>query len=358
MRGAVEFFPDLESVKMQTGLDDAKDIASFFQKAGIPFKQVIAGGKVANFQIEHIWVEAQVPYANYRGTVLDGMGQTWIGLDTSIKPAGYSRNQLNPAISQLALGSLRDTYLGDNQTLTPFEYMQQFITQNLPGIPYVSLLDNATINPEVLNLLPASLQFEEVAITGEYADLPAELLHQVSFTATTAGTKQVLFDATLDVRQASNKQIIISYEPETIEDQEIINSYGGLDNTPGYLVRLRPVLKIDDERMAVAADGLAIGENFTLGITLSGPGPSSQIVENTLITGNLTVLGIAAQQAMSPETVPDNQKTAARILFEQAQNYNRQWNAAEEELAALLRLALARPTATIVSKRSINTLWL
>ncbi len=42
----------------------------------------------------------------------------------------------------------------------------------------------------------------------------------------------------------------LSYEPETVEDQETIDSYGGLDNTPAYLVRLRPVLKVDGDMIS------------------------------------------------------------------------------------------------------------
>ncbi|MBM4136928.1 MAG: transglutaminase domain-containing protein, partial [Nitrospira sp.] len=91
-RGVIEFFPDIEKVKNLTGIDDPSKIAEFFQKAGIPYKPVIAGGKIINFQVEHIWVESQIPYANYRGAILDEHGKTWLGLDTFIKTKGYTYN--------------------------------------------------------------------------------------------------------------------------------------------------------------------------------------------------------------------------------------------------------------------------
>ncbi len=92
VRGVVEFFPDIERAKNLTGIDDPSRIGQFFQKAGIPFKPIISGGKISNFQIEHIWVETQVLYANYRGAILDEYGKTWLPLDTSIKVAGYTYN--------------------------------------------------------------------------------------------------------------------------------------------------------------------------------------------------------------------------------------------------------------------------
>ena len=89
VRGTIEFFAGrdepIEKAKNLLGIDDPMKIAEFFQKAGMPFKPIISGGKIANFQIEHIWVESQIPYANYRGAMLDEYGKTWLGLDTSIK---------------------------------------------------------------------------------------------------------------------------------------------------------------------------------------------------------------------------------------------------------------------------------
>ncbi|MBU0673007.1 MAG: hypothetical protein KJ950_00005 [Proteobacteria bacterium] len=46
---------------------------------------VIPAGTIANLRVEHIWVEARIPYANYRGVVIDDQGKTWLGLDTHIE---------------------------------------------------------------------------------------------------------------------------------------------------------------------------------------------------------------------------------------------------------------------------------
>lgn len=79
------------------------------------------------------------------------------------------------------------------------------------------------------------------------------------------------FDTTLYAYKLSNKLVTIYYEPETVEDQELINSYGDLDNTPSYLVRLRPVLKINDERLAIGTAGLPMGADYTLAVDLISP---------------------------------------------------------------------------------------
>jgi hypothetical protein len=316
-------------------------------------------------------VESQIPYANYRGAIIDALGKTWLGLDTSIKVKGYQQNQPKDVYELSAvsgqLPQIRDQYLGIvssgtgstpyelNQT--PLEYLQSSINSELSTanseLSYIDLLRSRTLIPEVMNILPAGLQFKEIAITNEYTSIPDELKHKVRFTAKTAQNSELLnFD--LDVFKLSNQQITITYEPETVQDQETINAWGGLDNTPTYLVRLRPVLKISGQRSAVSTDGLPMGADYELTVELVSP-KGTQKATNTLIVGNLTVIGITAQKAVitpSPlagEGGGEGAKDAERLLYEAAQHYIDRWNKSENELASLLHLAIARPIPTVVT---------
>ena len=128
VRGTMEFFAGgkndvMTKIKNLIGIDDPLKIGEFIQKAGIPFRPVIAGGRIANYQLEHIWVESQVPYSNYRGNVLDEQGKTWLGLDTSVKVKGYTYNNPSDIFGQSAmrdqLVTMRDDYLGAIRTETP-----------------------------------------------------------------------------------------------------------------------------------------------------------------------------------------------------------------------------------------------
>jgi len=170
VRGTIEFFPDIERAKNLTGIDDPAKIAEFFQKAGIPYKLVIQGGKIANIQIEHIWVESQIPYANYRGNVIDNYGKTWLGLDTSIKVKGYTYNTAQDILQESGVSSqlsgLRDEYLGIATSgtgstpfelhQTPLEYLQAHITAELQTqnsqLTYNDYLRTRTLLPEVMNI--------------------------------------------------------------------------------------------------------------------------------------------------------------------------------------------------------------
>ncbi|MBI5633298.1 MAG: hypothetical protein HZA15_07475, partial [Nitrospirae bacterium] len=353
IRGTIEFFPDLEKAKNLTGIDDPLKMAEFFRKAGIPSKPVIQGGKIANIQIEHIWIESLIPYANYRGAVIDGHGKTWLGLDTSIKPKGYTFNMpVELSVESAQLSAIRDEYLGSVQALTPLEYFKEKLSAVSAQQSADSYRLTRSLILETMKILPSSLQFDQKKITHEYTELPDELIHKVKLTAFSnqpAVNSSLLFEITLPLYKLSNQQIIMTYEPETVEDQQIIDSYGGLDNTPAYLVRLRPVLKLNDERVVVGIDGLPMGEDYTLTIELISPHGTERIA-NSHITGNLTAIGIVAQKAISSQlSAFSEEDDAEALLHQEAIRYIDRWNQAEDELASLMHLAISRPIPTVVT---------
>lgn len=361
VRGTIEFFAGkdvpVNKIRNLLGIEDPWKIAEFFRKAGIPFKPVIAGGSIANFQIEHIWVESLIPYANYRGTVIDGHGNTWLGLDTSIKVKDYLYNTPadvfgHPELVSGPFSNIRNEYLCITQTQTPLEYLRAHMNSELntlnSGLTYNDLLKTKTLAPEVMNILPASMQFDQKRITHEYTEIPEKFKHKVRFTAKSIYGDN-LFDITFNTMNLSNKKIALIYEAETVEDQQIINAYGGLDGTPAYLVRLRPVLKVNGERITVATDGLPMGADYDLIIELISPSGTERIT-SAHIVGNLAVIGIIAQKAVSDQlSVISEQDDAETILYKEAISYIDRWNQAEDELASLMHLAFTRPVPTVVT---------
>ncbi len=349
VRGSIEFFPDIEKAKNLTGVTNAAKLGDFFQKAGIPFKTVLDGTTIKNIQIEHIWVESLIPYSNYRGALADAQGKIWLGLDTSIKAAGYTYNTPSDILSEYSLATIRDDYLSATQTQTPLEYIKtkinDYLAQNHPGKTYADYLSTKTLTPEVMKILPASMQFNQVKVTHEYIDVPDELKHKVKFTATDPANAE-LFTITFDALKLSNKKIIMSYEPDTVDDQEIINSFGGLDNTPAYLVHLRPTLLIDDEQIITASGGVAMGGDYNLTVTVTSP-YGAETFTNTMISGNMTAIGIVSQRAVVPATI--DQTKAANLLYREALRYIDNWNKGEEELASLLQVAAIRPIPSAVT---------
>ncbi|MCM2264957.1 MAG: alpha/beta hydrolase [Desulfuromonadales bacterium] len=354
VRGVAEFFPGLDAARSATGIHDPEQILAFFQEAGIPCEAVREGSGIVNLRFEHVWVETLIPYANYRGMEADGSGKSWIPLDTSLKTGGFDDPAAIdlPALPGNPLPGFRDRYLAAVHEQTPLELLRQetglFLAAEQPGRSYAELLHTRRQRVAPLGILPSTLQFVDVAVTAEYAALPQELQHQVRLRASVGGPAATpLFDLTVPLRELSNQQTIISFEPETVEDQERINRWGGLDNTPAYLVRLRPSVVVAGERRIVATSGLAPGVEFNLSIDFSGPAGSLS-VGDVVSCGYPLMLGIVAQEALPPvqETLP---AAAPELLHRAALAYVEAWNRGESELADLFDLALARPLPTCVA---------
>ena len=71
------------------GFTDANSALDFIASGGIPVTGIIVGGKITFAKLEHVWVEAFVPYGNYRGTMRDQSIKTWIPIDGSYKQYSY-----------------------------------------------------------------------------------------------------------------------------------------------------------------------------------------------------------------------------------------------------------------------------
>ncbi len=345
IRGTVEFFAGgrrtgMDKVKTLFGMDDPSAIAAYLQKAGIPCRPVIAGGQIENFQVEHIWVETQVPYGNYRGAIIDDSDKTWLALDTSIKVRDYIYNSPSTAPGS-GLAGLTEEYLLTNRMQTPLEYLKTRLMSN--GQSAEDFKSTRAQPAFILKILPSSTQFTQRLITHEYTQIPDELKQKVRFVAT-AEANPPLFDITLDTHTLSNQSIVLSYEPETVEDQEIIDAYGGLDDTPAYLVRLRPVLKRGGERIAAGRDGLPMGTDHDLTIELISPNGAEKI-RSTHTAGNVSAIAIVSQRAVSVSEANE----AETVLYRLANRYIDRWNQAEDELASLLHLQITRPIPTVVT---------
>lgn len=350
VRGVIEFFPDLGSARAMTGIDDPQQLLNFFQTAGIPCEAVYAGSEFVNLRIEHLWVEALVPYANYRGIVADGAGPLWVPLDTSIKTDSA---EPVPAIDLFALegsplAGFRDRYLSLPQAETPVEMLAResdaFLAVTIPGSGFAEALHTINQAQTSLGILPSSLQFVEVAVTAESPTFPADLLHRMQLSASIGN--EIVFDLTVPLHELSNRKVMIGYTPETVADQENINFWGGLDQTPPYLVRLRPTLLVDDEVRSVGQNGLAPGEDFVL--TVTAIAPAGRLVASDQVTaGYPLLLGIAAQKALPP-SLDEATSPAPELLHRSALAYIAAWDQDEQLLADLLDVTVARPFPTWV----------
>lgn len=339
VRGRVEL-----SAKALMGITGAATIGQavrVFERAGIPHEVVLGGGSVAALQFERVWVEAYVPYANYRGSMLDAQGKAWIPLDAGFKSLEPPRGTDLTTIGFDASAIFAD-YLSGNQTETPMQYIKREVSglAAAAGQAYSSLLNSRGHGGQVSGLLPNSLPYRVVTVTERSYDLPESLHHTIRITGTLNG--ETILDYTTQTEEVVGRRVTLSYSPGTQEEAALVTAYGGLLRTPPYLIEVKPVISINGVP-AYAGTPAPMGVVYTLRMEIRTPG-GTQTIENRVQTGNL--IGVGLGGAVQAQQVED-ETSAAQILSNLALRYFDSWNASDKELADLLHVIPVRPTVSV-----------
>ena len=120
-----------------------------------------AGSKPGHLEFKHVWVEACVPYRNYRGAVAEKTGYRWIPLDPSFKERSY-QNGIAINVDFDYAGYLASRQNGPD-SLPQEKYLRQveaWIKSQPPGYGANALKDAGyAVNdqpPHSFDILPAS----------------------------------------------------------------------------------------------------------------------------------------------------------------------------------------------------------
>ena len=225
------------------GVRHADAVNRLLNTAGIDAVGVDVGGDgtVDHFEIDRVWVEAQVPHANYRGVDGSSGAKVWVPLDPAFK-LGRHQAGISGVPDQVPFDEAG--YFAARTPLLAYEWYQNqvraWLETNLPGRALSDVPYSGTPVREELGLLPASLPEEVLATTGEWTEVPETLRHRYRVTLLNQFGGTVL-DRTLRAVETASKRITISYAASG----GLADSLGGLDETPAFLATLTPQLKLD-----------------------------------------------------------------------------------------------------------------
>jgi YD repeat-containing protein len=298
-------------------------------------------GKGIGVQMTHTWVRAFVPATAYRGVPESEAENTWAYLAPAIK-----------RMSTQAAVDLRDAvsfdfqgYLSKPTKQSPSEVFEQqlrgYIQSNaIECVTLDAATKRRTITPDRLPLLPAELPVRRVKTNGQVAELDNNSRHMVRLAGLSSqGTP---FEYGASMASLWGKSVVVVYEAASAQDAAKIQSYGGLENTPAYAIRLKAVMKINGTAVASSA-AESPGAGQTMRIDLLAPGGPSQSPTHVMTVG-----GVYAY-ALDPGIVPADLITEhqgrfdslngydleAERLYVAALSYHRDLGMARERIAAL-----------------------
>jgi RHS repeat-associated protein len=319
-----------------TGTDNINSAASALVSSGYPASRIASGNSFTGVNVELAWVRAFIPYGNYRGHDISGnaQGSIWIHLLPSIK-------RYQPVTAANLVGAVPfdfDAFLTRDQPKSPVATWEDQVRAYLQAHPNlncttlegaqlarVPIADNLPILPEALpaKLAQSLMVFSAVPQTMKLA---VELIGRSS-----AGGQILDYKSSVAALYAQN--LSIQFEPATPDDAAVLASYGGLEQTPAYLVHLRATLLNGETPLAMgsSAESPGLVENFDVHFSI----PNLSEIEPS--HHPLTVGGIYAW-VIDDGTMPDALVDAAQQL----QTDLRAANASSDDINAARVLEMGR----------------
>ncbi len=325
------------------GFTDPMFAGNLIASGGIPVKGVVQGGKLAFLKMEHVWVEAYVPYGNYRGMMSDQSIKTWIPLDASYKQYTYTQgldiNQTVPFNAQSFIDHITSTATINTPqnyaTNIDSAYIQQqlqnyttlvqnYISQNFTNTTAQDIIGNKKVIPLNFPFLPCTLPYQIITKSWESSQIPDSLRDKIAFEVINPTTLQPDISYTASLPEIAGKKITLSFTPATQADIDTLNSYlpqpnpNGIpiqpsqlpSSLPAYLIQLKPQLLIDGKAVAVGS-AIGLGDSETFNMTFTYPNQSSDVVSNDITAGEY--YGIAIDAAGISDTQIQTAKSNLQI---------------------------------------------
>ncbi|MDJ0867070.1 MAG: DUF6531 domain-containing protein, partial [Myxococcota bacterium] len=324
--------------------------------AGVAHEPVIRGGRVAAVKAERTWVAVKLPYSNYRGTLVDPSGSIWLPLDPAFKTLETA--PLAPLLVDLGVDAAPrvDAYLAQDRDETLLDQLRveakAELDQSGSELEYDDVVTPVPVRRGDTGYLPTTLPYEVEQVSFEGPVLGEALLQHAVFRvyAGEETTSAVILETRQPLIALYNRRVTLSYLPASIDDQEVVRAFGGLLNTPAYLIQVRPQLKFGGQVAATASAGMTTGAPHRLEIELEAPA-LRETVTKTLLSGSYHALGLTQAQTLltldSEESPADTESAGARILSQVALRYHQAWDDAEAELSALAGVTVLRPLPSV-----------
>jgi transglutaminase-like putative cysteine protease len=364
VRGTVEMTP--EQAMAWLGVEDAATAGSILATAGLDGVNIKNGGPVLAIRCTRVWVEAYVPYSNYRGVPNDATGKTWIPLDPAFKG-----NTVHPGEDVLtAMGFNADTFLADYistfHAQSPLEKLQAdvqaWLNVNRPGTTVAGIERTLALSPLNLGLLPASLPYKLLSVSSRLSELESTKRYQVRFHLYNGGT--TFIDYTISLPELISKRLTIDYIGATPADQATIDAYGGIYQTPPNLVNVKPRLKLDGSPVATSANAIGMGYTHNWDLYFLQPvGAQNKepVYYNTITAGNGQSVGFDTFLDVPLGSLAGSPSSSGSLLestlYDTAAEYLSRVDRGEEAALRLLRMVGIVDVSEAIVENSVKVTY-
>lgn len=348
------------------GIDDPFNAGSILTTAGMEGVLVTLGMDPVAIRCKRVWVEAWVPFQNYRGAVNDSTGFRWVPLDPAFKQYNTTSAINLPAEIGFDAEAFVQDYYSTMHAETPIELFEQMLLDSLavryPGSDLEDLIRTRSVVAETDGILPGTLPYEVLSFDGTFSEIPSNKRYYIRFHLSGGGTD---LDYTTSVPEIVEKQVTISYVGATPADQEIIDTAGGIFNVDlPYLVHLFPVLKIDGCEVARGIGSVMMGVTHSSDMHFTVPTGAQNVVPavfNLIIAGNYQGIGIDTEDAFPaffdvPETACA-EEYLSQVVHQTSLTYLNNVDLADDNVADLMHLVVLNDVSEAIVENTVTVLF-
>ncbi len=182
-----------------------------------------------SFKVKHVWVEACIPYSNYRGNSDELTGHLWVPLDSS-----YKKRKFAPGIEHSATFDY-DDYLSERKKQMMHEIYQDAVEQNIkqqnPNFTLENVYNSWEIEKVKYNFFTSSLPYTVYQFTAwgqgnntsEASSIPEHWRAKLQVQVGNGG--QTLLDEHIPMSEIANSRITLSFDGANSADSSVINNW-------------------------------------------------------------------------------------------------------------------------------------
>ncbi len=349
------------------GIQDKRNAGSILTTCGMEGIIYIVNDDTVAISCRRVWVEAWIPFINYRGAINDSTGFMWVPVDPTFKQYEYT-----PGINLLAeidfdAEAFVFDYISTFHSETPIEMFREMLLDSLalyhPGADDEDLITSRTVIKETDGILPGTLPYTLMSMDSTFSEIASNKRYYIEFHLYDGSGMDL--DYTISLPEIAERQVTISYVGATAAHQEIIDTSGGIFNVDlPYLVDLKPVLKIDGCEVARGSGDVMMGTTHYSDMHFTAPtGASNQIptVSNVIIAGNYQGIGIDTEDAFPsfwdlPETSCDEEYLGQEV-HQTALTYLNNVDVAGDELSDLMHQVVTNDVSEAIVGNTITVLF-
>lgn len=335
VRGEIEITAE-QAVKW-TAADNINAALRMISSLGIPVTGLTKDGDVVAVRLEHVWVEAYVPYTDYRGAGNQSGESLWIPLDVSFKELNnlegidltsledYVNNESNFITSDSEIYGVNLGQISTSIDQKNSAFVKYILENGYGESTGEEIFGGREIVYEDLGYLPLTLPYQVLEKIDSFSDIPLELTDSILFSLVGNSTYELEFNGSKSINKKLytpdlyGKRVVLAYTPASEVDEAILEQYGGIFKTPAYLLKLKPQLIVDGE---VVAEGSVCNagyrQKYTISIHSSSSHKNDSKVENSVVAGGIYCIALdyGTISAGELENLSDNMDALKEIVSE------------------------------------------